>query len=206
MRRFILMCMAMVSLAMANAQLTATASFTNAPSTVLPLLDRNTRLDMVDYFNSGSATPSKNVMQGQSRVTAISPMSLSADITGSSQCQIALLPLKNDTAIVYIETVLTPAPDSRVKIFDRNWNPVKGVTFTMPSLDEWVSKGSDVEQVRALVPFMLASAQYSPDTQTMTLTNHLSDFLSPDVYKQVEPLLRQSISYKWDSEGFKLEN
>lgn len=204
MRRLILLILAMAPLAMAYPQLTATSSFCDAPSSVLPLLDRNTRLDMVDYFNSGSATASKNAMQGQSRITALSPLSLSASLTASSDCQLALLPMRSDTAIVFIETVHTPAPDSRVKVYDRNWKPLASGTFTQPSMADWLTKEGEKNSgtVGALVPFMLASAQYSPDDQTLTLTNRLADFLSPDVYKQVEPYLRPSITYRWDSSRF----
>ncbi len=65
MRRLIIFIAAMASFAMAYPQLTATEAFSSAPASVLPLIDYITRLDMIDYYNSGSATASKNVMQGR---------------------------------------------------------------------------------------------------------------------------------------------
>ena len=151
----------MASFAMAYPQLTATEAFSSAPASVLPLIDYITRLDMIDYYNSGSATASKNVMQGQSRITALSPMSVSVSVTSGSECQIALLPMRGDTAIVCIETVMTPTPDSRVSVYDRDWKPFSGSSFAMPAVSAWLTpegkKQADV--VESQVPFMLASAQ-----------------------------------------------
>ncbi len=159
---------------------------------------------MIDYYNSGSATASKNVMQGQSRITALSPMSVSVSVTSGSECQIALLPMRGDTAIVCIETVMTPTPDSRVSVYDRDWKPLSGSSFAMPAVSAWLTpegkKQADV--VESQVPFMLASAQYSPETDTLVLTNRLSDFLSDDVYGLVKPYLLPSITYKWNSSRF----
>lgn len=204
MRRLILLLMAVATTAVAYSQITASAAFRDAPSSVLPLLDRNTRLDMIDYFNSGSAKASKNSMQGQLRITDLSPMSLSASLTGSSDCQLALLPMRGDTAIVYIETVRLPASDSRVKVYDRNWKPMASKSFVQPTVADWLTKDGEKNSatVNALVPFMLASAKYAPETQTLTLSNRLADFLSPDIYEQVSPYLLPELTYRWDSSRF----
>ena len=194
MRRLIIFIAAMASFAMAYPQLTATEAFSSAPASVLPLIDYITRLDMIDYY----------VMQGQSRITALSPMSVSVSVTSGSECQIALLPMRGDTAIVCIETVMTPTPDSRVSVYDRDWKPLSGSSFAMPAVSAWLTpegkKQADV--VESQVPFMLASAQYSPETDTLVLTNRLSDFLSDDVYGLVKPYLLPSITYKWNSSRF----
>lgn len=204
MRRLIILIAAMASFAMAYPQLTATEAFSSAPASVLPLIDYITRLDMIDYYNSGSATASKNVMQGQSRITALSPMSVSVSVTSASECQIALLPMRGDTAIVCIETVMTPTPDSRVSVYDRDWKPLSGSYFAMPAVSAWLTPEGkkQADMVESQVPFMLASAQYSPETDTLVLTNRLSDFLSDDVYGLVKPYLLPSITYKWNSSRF----
>lgn len=56
----------------AFAQLTASQAFVEAPRSVLPLLDRNARLDMLDYFNGGLTTKTSNKLNGSSAVTAVS--------------------------------------------------------------------------------------------------------------------------------------
>lgn len=50
--------------------LTATKAFSDAPATVFPSIDRMTRLDMIDYYNSGSPKPSKTRLKA---IAASSP-------------------------------------------------------------------------------------------------------------------------------------
>ena len=45
-------------------QFTAADAFTSAPQNIFPLLDRNTRLDMVDYVKSGLSTPRRTASVG----------------------------------------------------------------------------------------------------------------------------------------------
>lgn len=202
----------------AYAQLTASTAFANAPTSVLPLLGRNARLDMIDYFNSGSTTPTKNSMQGLSRITELTDLSLSATLTAASECQIALLPLRGDTAILLIETVLTPAPDSRVAIYDRRWQPLARQAFANPTVADWfdkdgakaadggkLSKAEAAEQSAAaadMLPFILASAHYSPDDLTLTFSHQMASYLADGDYARVAPYLRPALAYRWATDRF----
>ncbi len=88
--------------------------FADAPVGVIDTFDRNTRLDMLDYFRNGMTTASQNVFGGQSRITALSDSSLTVEISSRSRMQFAMLPQKSDTVVVIIETVDTPVADSGV--------------------------------------------------------------------------------------------
>lgn len=91
MRHFLLTVLGLSCVAGASAQLTAADAFTSAPASVFPLLDRNTRLDMVDYVKSGLSTPSANALKGSSTITAMSPGALSVRMTDSSTAQVIVL-------------------------------------------------------------------------------------------------------------------
>ena len=52
----VVMVMSLAGMQNASARLTAAGAFADAPAPLFPLLDKNARLDMIDYFNSGSAT------------------------------------------------------------------------------------------------------------------------------------------------------
>lgn len=182
------------------ARLTAAGAFTDAPASLFPLLDRNTRLDMIDYYNSGSATASQNAMQGKSRITVLNPDDIKISMTDASSYQISLLPTGNDTIIAVIQTVATPAHDSHVNFYSRTWQELKGNYFTPPVMSDWLTdsgKKNDGE-VSAMVPFMLAEYVYDPATSTLSLTNNLKEFLSPDVYQLVADYLKPSLIYRWD--------
>ncbi len=190
----------------ANAQLTAAEAFVNAPRNVFPLLDKNTRLDMIDYFNSGSATPSTNQLQGKSRITELTPASVKISMTDASSYQLALLPAGNDTVIALISTVATPAPDSNLAFYKSDWTVLNAADFfSKPSLKDWLTNGGKIDDVEGLVPFLLISYDYDPGTTVMTLTNNTKQFLSDDVYDIVGSYLSPALSYKWDGKKLTLK-
>lgn len=187
----------------ATAQLTAAEAFTSAPADIFPLLDKNTRLDMVDYYNSGLSTPSANRLQGRSAITSLTPATLTVKITDSSSAQIALLPIGNDTIYAVVSTVATPGLDSTLKFYDKTWRQLPADKyFSRPEWKDWVSPGHDVSEVTAYTPFMLASYFIEPETGTLTATNNLSTFLDEDTYKDLLPALNTSLIYLWNGKRF----
>ena len=151
----------------AMAQLTAADAFTSAPQNIFPLLDRNTRLDMVDYVKSGLSTPSQNSLQGRSAITEISPESLTVKMSDSSAAQIAVLKGQKGDVIALISTVATPGLDSSIRFFDSSWKPLDGAAFfTKPGWKEWLTDAGrdNKEEVTMQVPFMLASYRIDPAT------------------------------------------
>lgn len=188
-----------------NAQLTAADAFASAPLSTFPLVDKTTRLDMIDYFNSGSSTASNNTLRGSSRITAISPMKVCVEMTASSTYQIAILPAKGDSMIAVVETLRLPAADSRITLYDRHWAPLDAKRqFSPPSLADWLTDEGrrNLDEVESLVPFLIVDYDYDPTTATLTLTNSLSEFVAEDDRDAVSSYLRPTLVYKWDGKKF----
>lgn len=193
----------MLGQASANAQLTASQAFVEAPRKVLPLLDRNARLDMLDYFNSGLTTKTTNKLNGASAVVSVSPMQVEVQMTDASTCHIAVLPASSDTLIAVISTVDTPAPDSKMTVYSSDYSrDLTTTVYAKPTLKEWLTDTGEIATVESLVPFLLISYSYSPATGILTLTNNTKMFLSEDVYIIVEPYLKKDITYKWTGKKF----
>ncbi|MDE6378615.1 MAG: DUF3256 family protein, partial [Duncaniella sp.] len=185
------------------APLTPEDAFTAAPASVFPLLDRNSRLDMVDYFRSGLSTPTPNRLDGRSAVTAITPASLSLKLSEVSTAQLVLLPERGDTIIALVTTMSVPGRDSSIAFYSSEWEPLPAVRyFKIPSLADWTAKGHRVSEIEQAVPFMLSAIDIDPDSGTLTLSNTLSAFVAPEVYGQVSAALLPSITYRWDGKRF----
>lgn len=192
--------------AFAASAITAADAFTSAPASVFPLLDRNTRLDMVDYYNNGLSTPSSNLMQGSSVITDLTPTSVKVKMTDSSTAQIVILPAGSDSIIALVSTVATPGLDSTVSFYDTNWqNQPAAKYYVKPDWKEWVNPGASVDEVTMQTPFMLASCEIDPATNTLTLTNNLSKFLDPDVYEMISSSLRPTLTYVWTGKKFEMK-
>lgn len=181
-------------------KLTATKAFAEAPAEVFPTLDRMTRLDMIDYFNSGSPKPSKNAFKGDSRILSASDSQITVQTSDVSDVELSLIESGNDTIIMVISTLKTPADDSGVKFYTTRWKEIDKGLFIVPLLDDWITpegkeRKADLENA---VPFMLARFSYAPETGTMTLTNNLGGFLPEEDTAWAGGLLRSKLIYKWN--------
>ncbi len=180
-------------------------AFATAGSEIVPLLDRNARLDMIDYFNSGMDRPSDNALMGKSRITEMDGQSMRIRLTDASFYQLAALPAGADTLVAVIATVLTPAPDSRLNIYTRSWE--KDLTqrlFNSPVMADWLTADGrrNRDEVEKLVPFLLVGYEYDPDTSTLTLINNTQQALAEEVYEKVRPCLKEKLTYRWNGKKF----
>ena len=184
---------------------TISDAFATAGGDIIPLLDRNARLDMIDYFNSGMDRPSTNELAGRSSITRMDDRSMRIRLTDASNYQLAALPAGADTLVAVIATVLTPAPDSRMAVYTRSWD--KDLTkniFKQPVLSDWRTAGGrrHRDEVAKLVPFMLTAYDYDPATSTLTLSDNSRQCLSEEVYETVRPYLKEKLVYRWNGKKF----
>ena len=185
------------------AALTASEAFIAAPRSVITLLDKDERMDMVDYFNAGVQRPSEKATDGTSVITSMTPEVVTVKLSDASQVEICVLPASPQPIIMLITTVRTPADDSSVAFYTSDWKPLasKGI-LNAPTLDDWLTDKSKRIDVEMTVPFMLASAKYNGTTGELVFTNNLATFLTNDVYKDIAPVMRPSITYKWNNKSF----
>lgn len=191
--------------ATASAQLTASSAFSSAPSKVFPLLDMMTRLDMVDYFNSGMDKSSDNKLAGKSVITAMTPEALTIRMTDSSTSQLVVLQGDKAPVIALISTVATPGLDSSMSFYDDSWNLLPAEKFFIrPDWKQWLTPAGSANEaeVSMQVPFMLASYSYNPSDGTLTVTNNLSQFLDKEVYDDIASYLYPVLTYRWDGKKF----
>ncbi len=185
--------------------LTASEAFAKAPARVFPTVDSLTRLDMIDYFNSGSPKASRNLLRGDCRVTAVSDTRvefLSSDVASHS---VELMPgAKGDTVIMVISTLRTPARDSNVRFFDTSWREIPGV-MEPPVLGDWLTEQGRGERadVENAVPFIMSEAVYDPATAVLTLTCRPEEYLPGEAVPVAKRGLRGSLGYRWDGKHMK---
>lgn len=187
--------------------ITAADAFVKAPASVMPLIEESTRLDMIDYFNAGSDRASRNALYGNSRITALTPEHLVVEATAASTFEIITLPGANDTILAVIHTVATPMPDSKITLYSSSWEALPANHYAAPDIDEWLSAQagkSGRDEVEAMLPFMLSSCVYNPESKEFVFTNRAAEFLSEEVYEPLKPLLRSNLTYAWDGKRLAL--
>lgn len=186
-------------------------AFANAPRSIFPLLDSNTRLDMIDYFRNGLSTPSQNALEGKSQITELTPEYMNVKMTDSSTAQLILLKDGKEDIVAVINTVAAPGLDSNIKFYvckKDGWMPLETkYKFSKPGWKEWLTPDGRSHQmdVEMQVPFMLVSYKYDPASKQLVLTNNLSKFLDKEVYESISPYLVQQLVYAWNGYKFALK-
>lgn len=179
--------------------MTAAKAFAAAPLSVFPTIDPMTRLDMIDYFNSGSDKASKNQLNGECRITAMTDNSLTFNSSEVAEHTIAILPEKNDTILMVITTLKTPIEDSSVKFYTTDWKSEKKGLFIVPTIDDWTlpEEAARKDDLENAFPFILARISYVPETGILTLSNNAYEFLTQE-NDSLSGSLHQRLTYKWD--------
>lgn len=188
---------------------TAAKCFTEAPDAIVKLLPRNTRLDMLDYFHAGSPKVSVNAAGGKCKIISESDTSIMYQAADGVVCQLFVLNPSDARSmrIGLIETVDTPAPDSRVTIFDSRWIDLTSATFKTPRLSDWTRGiSSDLrDDVEQSIPMLLAEYTFDPLSSTLTVKSSMDQYYTstdrPQALRHVSPILR----YSWDGRRFKLQ-
>lgn len=101
--------------------------FVLMPDSLMPMLEQNTRKDLVDIAESKMTTALDNDWGGRSRLQTITAdyLMLIEDIADSITVEMALLPRSKDTLICLIRTIPLPQKDSELFLFNTRWQQQK---------------------------------------------------------------------------------
>lgn len=181
------------------AQTTAPLVFIKSPQSVIPTLDKNTRLDMVDYFRGGMSTASSTSLNGEARMTAMDDRQV--EFTTSDNGRMTIAPLKSgsDTVIVVVRTTDIPVADSRVEVYSwPDWRLVDSADCGV--IADWVTpagkKENMTEDVENALSFMTAEATFDPTTATIKFVPTVEGIVSEEDYKKVSPYIYRQLTAK----------
>lgn len=207
-QKLLLMLIAIVALSMPAAaqRLTAAWAFSTVPPVLLPSIDPSVRLDMVDYANNGLDKFSANELDGKCRITEITPTHLVATTSDVSTWELDLLPYRGDTIYMVLSTVRTPAPDTRVSFYTRDWKALNAPLFKSPVLADYHAgvrlSADQLADIGNAVPFVMQHIVYDPERREMTVTNSFAEYVPEDEFARVVKYLRPSLTYRYNGKRF----
>ncbi len=177
--------------------------FIEAPDEIFPMLEENTRLDMIDYYESLYNRPSLNVFEDSCLITCCDSTCIEIKASEVLQYQLSL-PAKN--LIILISTHSIPMPDSEIAFYDYEWKKLPTeIYFSSPKLVDWLTnEGKKVrEDVENAVPFIIASYNFDVESGVLTITNRLKDYFDNNTWQQVSKWISPQLNYKWTGKRFK---
>lgn len=201
---------------------TASDAFLRMPSKVLELLNRDSRLDLVEYIkadkiqNRDSMPEVNNTLGGISRLAyPVTDDYLAIQVTPVSLLQFRLLypKGKREKPVVAVAYTLSNSPesaDTEVAFYDDMMNLLNPDKFLkLARLEDLIDipdhKKHLKDELIESVPFPMIEYTLSPDSETLKARLSIGDILGVEQQERIRPYLRPFIVYKWDGHKFKLE-
>jgi len=171
--------------------------FAMAPSDVLPLLPVNTRLDMLDYYNSGVNRASRDAAGGRAVITSSAARRLTFEMGDSCSYELAVFTAGADTVVAIVETICYPMADSRVEWYGSRWQPLKPL-LDEPQLDDWLTREGRRHraEVEEALPFITARITADPDAGTLTIARTIDSYFHPTAPPEALRWLEPSLTYR----------
>lgn len=183
--------------------------FVSEQGELLSLLPKNTRMDMIDYYNAGRVIEAKNNLGEGTRFNKVTDNYISLQLTKSCTVEMMLIPVsKKDSVIIAIKTLELPAKDSEITFYDTSWQPLATKRYFKPvSMKDFIRipKGDKTkkETVLEAIDFPIVSYTINPDKATIIARHGLSEYMSKEDYKKIKPYLQDSINYTLQGHTFK---
>lgn len=193
--------------------------FSNAPLEMVSYLTPVNRLDMIDYYNSGSTIGTENRLGAKVRILSMDDRHVTWQDDDSVKCTLVLLSDKGLPGkckyFMLIRTFGGSLPDSNVDYFEDTWeHPCapgdlrgsgKSTGWPYPEFKDWlVSNDKKTRaEVEEAIPFMLWTADYDLDNDVLIFTNRTADFFASGDKAAELGKLKPELRYQWTGKTFK---
>ena len=144
--------------------------YAEAPDSIFPLLTKNNRLDQIDFRENNMQAIVKNKFDAHSELLVLNERYLKLQL--SERCLVEMR-LLTDSTFCMVQTYSAPAPDSQVRIFDKDWNELK--VLERPAVEEFLSEDLDVDTRQSLQALSLIKARLDEEDNSITFELQLGE-------------------------------
>ena len=171
--------------------------YVNMPDALNPVLSKQNRLELLEYFKAGQGDSIINRLGNKSRILSFDTLSqrlLIRNTAISTFDMKILVPDDQTMAIGIIRTVCGPICLSTVEFYDTAWNRLP-IQFDMPRAIDWVDKGSiakenvDAKWVENVLENSFISLSFDSKDQLIHAKNNSMEFVSDEDRKLISPLV-----------------
>ena len=176
------------------------------PDSVMPLLVKNRRLDLIDFYDAKMEATVANLLEGKSHLEVLTDDFMQLSYTGTSAISMKLLHVNDTTDILCMVTTMktqgsVAIHDSRIAFFDEAWNPLDATTYiSEPRIEDFrLDVQSDSAQVAwGKLNIFFRAYQLSAESTMLKCVLTVPDYLSSDEREAVKPYVRQEpLTYRW---------
>lgn len=172
--------------------------FAYMPQRVLPILDKTSRLDMVDLYNNSMNARAENVYGGMSEMKHKSDFYLNLKLTDVSTWQMRIIPMAHDTLIVCAHSISANGTSTTLSFYKADWHSVKRDIPT-PSQSQFLLPNTttlSTSRMQALrSTALMLPIKATLDEKQPIVTFELSTEALPADEREDLKLITQSLSY-----------
>lgn len=188
----------------------ARRAFAELPSGFLDLISRDTRLDMLDYYDNDSIYKAPNNLNGQSYLEKITPDFLQVSVTPSSSLQLKVLDRKDGAQIVmalYTTGDTQGSRDTEIAFFDSHLQPLAKENF-FPKLniaDFFDTKGykTGIKEIEEILPFHAYFFTAAPGSDELKGKITYDEIITVEDARIIDLLVKPEVTFRWDGKKFK---
>lgn len=189
--------------------LTAGEVFAELPLQVLDMLNKSTRLDMLDFYRVDSIYQAHNSMEGLSHLNKVNRDYLSVSLTPVSTLELRLLPVKRGDLFITAYTIgdANQAYDTDIHFYNGLYQELpRDKYIKIAELDDFFNYPDKAtrRRVRDLIPFPTVRYNLSPDNDSLTAELTIGQFMSADDLKSLQPYMKGKLKYVWKGGKYSL--
>ncbi len=207
----IIMCLSSISI---YAQTDMETFWKEMPDSIIPILNKNTRSELIALYKSKDTIGTNNALGGKTKIKKLTHKFIDIQLTKASSVQILLLQENDSTQLLCMQKSFgSPTLESEISFYSTDWTSIHN-SFGLPNLsNEDVLKSlipiqhDSIENIKpiklkSILSPIMARAELS-ENDGGTLTLHLDTcLLTEDECKTLKRAKLQK-SFKWNNGLFK---
>jgi len=171
--------------------------YINMPEGLNPILSKQNRLELLEYYKAGQSDSITNRYGNQTRLLSIDTVNqvLVVRNTPISTVELKVFNFTKDSLITgIIRTACGTICQSSVEFYDTAWNQVP-LRFSLPKAIDWVNRDSlatksiDKQWVEYVLENSFITLSFVADKKLIKATNNSMEFLSEADRKIISPIL-----------------
>ena len=183
--------------------------FSNMKDEILPILTKNSRLDLIDYIDNNMQAKVRNRLDGFTTMETLTDNYCRIKLAENSSMEIKLLKRENnDTIISIIRSAKIDAWDSYIKFYNLNWEELSSNDFfSLPAVETFIQKTDDMNDTdyqnilnKADIPYYYM--EFNKDSDDLTITYESSAIKNIDYDTELKPYINKSITLHWNGRNF----
>ncbi len=184
------------------------------PDSIIPILNKTTRAELVALYKSKDTLGTSNALGGKTTISKLTPNFIEVELTKASSLQILLLQENDSTQILCMQKSFgSPVLESEMTFYSTNWARIdksfglpdtsneKALMNIVPIENDSLSKEKAEELKSKLNPVMARTTLSENEGGTLTL--YLDTVLLTEEEKNMFKNIKMQKSLKWENGFFK---